>query len=87
LTQKKKEEEERRMREAEEKKQRDIEEKRRRLEEAERKRQAMMQSMKVDNSPSASCNHNINHCFSLSTGPEEQGPQLHNHQEGQHRKL
>lgn len=47
LTLKKKEEEERRMREAEEKKQREIEEKRRRLEEAERKRQAMMQSMKV----------------------------------------
>lgn len=46
LAQKKKEDEERRVREIEEKKQRDIEEKRQRLEEAEKKRQAMLQAMK-----------------------------------------
>lgn len=42
MAQRKKEEEERRVREVEEKKQRDIEEKRQRLEEAEKKRQAML---------------------------------------------
>lgn len=46
MAQRKKEEEERRVREIEEKKQRDIEEKRMRLEEAEKKRQAMLQAMK-----------------------------------------
>ena len=46
MAQRKKEEEERRVREIEEKKQRDIEEKRRRLEEAEKKRQAMVQAQK-----------------------------------------
>lgn len=46
MAQRKKEEEERRVREAEEKKQREIEEKRMRLEEAEKKRQAMLQAMK-----------------------------------------
>ena len=47
MAERKKQEEERRVREIEEKKQRDIEEKRRRLEEAEKKRQAMMQALKV----------------------------------------
>lgn len=47
----KKEEEERRARDAEEKKQREIDEKRKRLEEAERKRQAMMQAMKQNSAP------------------------------------
>jgi aspartokinase len=47
MAERKKQEEERRIREIEEKKQRDIEEKRRRLEEAEKKRQAMMQALKV----------------------------------------
>jgi restriction endonuclease S subunit len=47
MAERKKQEEERRVREVEEKKQRDIEEKRRRLEEAEKKRQAMMQALKV----------------------------------------
>lgn len=46
MAQRKKEEEERRVREVEEKKQREIEEKRQRLEEAEKKRQAMLQAMK-----------------------------------------
>lgn len=46
MAERKKQEEERRVREIEEKKQRDIEEKRRRLEEVEKKRQAMMQSLK-----------------------------------------
>lgn len=46
MAQRKKEEEERRVREIEEKKQREIDEKRRRLEEAEKKRQAMLQAMK-----------------------------------------
>lgn len=46
MAERKKQEEERRVREIEEKKQRDIEEKRRRLEEAEKKRQAMMQAHK-----------------------------------------
>lgn len=45
LAERKKQEEENRIREAEERKQRDIEEKRRRLEEAEKKRQALMQAM------------------------------------------
>lgn len=45
MAERKKQEEERRVREVEEKKQRDIEEKRRRLEEAEKKRQAMMQAL------------------------------------------
>lgn len=49
MAERKKQEEERRIREIEEKKQRDIEEKRRRLEEAEKKRQAMMQSFKDQN--------------------------------------
>ena len=49
MAERKKQEEERRVREIEEKKQRDIEEKRRRLEEAEKKRQAMMQALKVQN--------------------------------------
>lgn len=48
MAERKKQEEERRVREIEEKKQRDIEEKRRRLEEAEKKRQAMMQALKVN---------------------------------------
>jgi len=51
LALKKKEEEERRVREAEEKKQREIDEKRLRLEEAEKKRQAMMQAMKASQQP------------------------------------
>lgn len=46
MAERKKQEEERRIREIEEKKQRDIEEKRRRLEEAEKKRQAMMAAHK-----------------------------------------
>lgn len=46
MAQRKKEEEERRVREVEEKKQRDIEEKRQRLEEAEKKRQAMLQAQR-----------------------------------------
>lgn len=46
MAQRKKEEEERRVREIEEKKQQEIEEKRKRLEEAEKKRQAMLQAMK-----------------------------------------
>lgn len=46
MAERKKQEEERRVREIEEKKQRDIEEKRQRLEEAEKKRQAMMQALK-----------------------------------------
>lgn len=45
MAERKKQEEERRLREIEEKKQRDIEEKRLRLEEAEKKRQAMMQAL------------------------------------------
>ena len=46
MAERKKQEEERRVREVEEKKQRDIEEKRRRLEEAEKKRQAMMNALR-----------------------------------------
>lgn len=46
MAERKKQEEERRVREIEEKKQRDIEEKRRRLEEAEKKRQALMAAHK-----------------------------------------
>lgn len=46
MAERKKQEEERRIREIEEKKQRDIEEKRQRLEEAEKKRQAMMAALK-----------------------------------------
>ncbi|XP_050508692.1 troponin T isoform X2 [Diabrotica virgifera virgifera] len=49
MAERKKAEEERRVREIEEKKQRDIEEKRQRLEEAEKKRQAMMQALKDQN--------------------------------------
>lgn len=49
MAQRKKEEEERRVREVEEKKQREIEEKRMRLEEAEKKRQVMLQAMKESN--------------------------------------
>ncbi|CAH0553106.1 unnamed protein product [Brassicogethes aeneus] len=49
MAERKKQEEERRVREIEEKKQRDIEEKRQRLEEAEKKRQAMMQALKDQN--------------------------------------
>lgn len=47
LTERKKQEEERRLREAEERRQREIEEKRQRLEEAEKKRQNMMNALKV----------------------------------------
>lgn len=46
MTQRKKEDEERRVREVEEKKQREADEKRMRLEEAEKKRQAMIQAQK-----------------------------------------
>ncbi|XP_018561620.1 troponin T isoform X2 [Anoplophora glabripennis] len=49
MAERKKAEEERRVREIEEKKQRDIEEKRQRLEEAEKKRQHMMQALKDQN--------------------------------------
>lgn len=49
MAERKKADEERRVREIEEKKQRDIEEKRQRLEEAEKKRQAMMQALKDQN--------------------------------------
>jgi len=50
LAEKKKQDEENRVREVEEKKQREIEEKRRRLEEAEKKRQAMLAALKEQKS-------------------------------------
>lgn len=50
LAEKKKTDEEARVREVEEKKQREVEEKRRRLEEAEKKRQAMLAALKEQKS-------------------------------------
>lgn len=95
MAERKKQEEERRVREIEEKKQRDIEEKRRRLEEAEKKRQAMMQALKVGKiQKSDKCityilnSHNVTediiwlNSFTSTGTKTTEGAQLHHPEEG-----